>query len=144
MWNRHIHTGTQNVHNVHNAHRDPETRKTLKTSLFRYEIFLLPLSLKVFRHKEGDAQSLYADFSICPKPRATPTARPWWASESQPPSSDAKTPLTHFSQISVHTSDAWHHSHPTVTFSIWGFILTSVNDVSSPAFMLHLTNPCAK
>ena len=33
MWNRHIHTGTQNVHNVHNAHidnRNPETQKHLR------------------------------------------------------------------------------------------------------------------
>ena len=28
--------------------------------------FLLPLSLKVFRHNEREAQSFYAGFSICP------------------------------------------------------------------------------
>ena len=39
--------------------------------------FLLPLSLKVFRHYERDTHSFYAEFSICPPPsHATPAARP--------------------------------------------------------------------
>ena len=79
-----------------------------------------------------------------------PATRPRWASESQPSSSDGKTQLTDFSQISVHASGAWHHSHPAVTFSIWSFYcnipewhVCSVR-TWTPALMLHLTNPCAK
>ena len=51
---------------------------------------------------------------------------------------------------SAHTSGAWRHSHPLVSFSIWGFILTSVNDESSAQARehlhscLHLTNPCTE
>ena len=66
------------------------------------------------------------------------------SSESQLSSLDTKTQLTAFSQISAHASGAWHHSHLLVTFPIWGFILTSVNDAWTPALMLHLTNPCTK
>ena len=58
---------------------------------------------------------------------------------------------THWlSQISAHSSGAWRHSHLLDPFPIWGFILTSVNDASSPharenlRSCLHLTNPCAK
>ena len=51
--------------------------------------FILPLSLKVFRHKERDTIFLYW-FSISPKPCATPATRPRQASESQPSSSEAK------------------------------------------------------
>ena len=77
---------------------------------------------------------------------------PWArrASESQPSSSDAKTQLSDFSQISAYASGAWRHSHLLVSFPIWGFILTSVNDAFSPRACehllscLHLTNPCAK
>ena len=63
--------------------------------------------------------------------------------ESQPSPSDAKTQLSDFSQISAYASGVWRHSHLLVSFRIWGFILTSVNDWT-PALMLHLTNPCAK
>ena len=51
---------------------------------------------------------------------------------------------------SAHASCAWRHSPLLVPFPIWGFILTSVNDVSSPRTRehlrscLHLTNPCTK
>ena len=51
---------------------------------------------------------------------------------------------------SAYASGAWCHSYPLILFSIWGFILTSVNDASSPRVSehlracLHLTNPCAE
>ena len=73
--------------------------------------------------------------------------------ESNPSRSDARTQLTAFSQIpksSAHASGAWRHSHPLVPIPIWDFYF----DISewhilsarawTPAFMLHLTNPCAK
>ena len=70
--------------------------------------------------------------------------------ESQPSSSQVRTQLTfpNLKVLSPHFR-AWRHSYPLVTFSIWGFILTSLNDTSSPrawtpALMLHLTNPCTK
>ena len=51
---------------------------------------------------------------------------------------------------SAHASGAWRHSHPLVTFPICDFILTSVNDASSPHALehlcscLHLTKPCTE
>ena len=73
--------------------------------------------------------------------------------ESQPSSSEAGTQLTDFSQntpnpprtIPVH--DVIHIPRSYLLSGI--FILTSLNDISSPrawtpVLMLHLTNPCAK
>ena len=99
----------RNVHRmfityIHIEHRNPETQNTYDF-LIQVRIFLLPLSLKVFRHREKEAQSFYADFSICPLPPTlvAPATRPlhwlWRASESRPSSSDRKNKLTDFSQI---------------------------------------------
>ena len=57
---------TYNVHNI--EHRNLEIRKTLATSLFRYETFYYLLSLKVLRHKERDTHSFYSGFFICTPP----------------------------------------------------------------------------
>ena len=72
------------------------------------------------------------------------------SSESQPSSSEARTQLTAFSQISAHASGAWRHPNTLVTIPIWDFYF----DISewhilsarawTPALMLHLTNPSAK
>ena len=54
-----------------------------------------------------------------------------------------------FPKSSAHASGTWRHSHLLV-ISYLGFILTSVNDASSPRARehlrscLHLTNPCTK
>ena len=51
---------------------------------------------------------------------------------------------------SAHASGAWRHSHPLSHILSGIFILTSVNETSSPRArqhlrsILHLTNPCAK
>ena len=72
------------------------------------------------------------------------------SSESQPSSSDAKTQLIAFSQISAHASGAWCHPNTLVSIPIWDFYF----DISEwhilsarawiTALMLHLTNPSAK
>ena len=71
---------TWNVHRMFITHtyityRNPETRKTPTTSQFRYETFYY-LCVKRFFNIRREIQSFYADFSICPKPRATPAVRP--------------------------------------------------------------------
>ena len=92
-------------------HRNLETRKHLRllssgTKLF----FLLPLSLKVLRHKERDTHSFYSSFFDLPSPpkktRVAPATRPlaWLrrASESQPSSFEAglnSTPWLTFSNL---------------------------------------------
>ena len=113
--------------------------------------FLLPLSLKVFRHKEWNTWSFHDDFSIRsrgPRPKASPSPK------SQPSSSDAKTQLTDFFSnpqktprtLSVH--DVIHIPRSHFLFGV--SIVTSLNDTSAPRSRehlrscLHLTNPCAK
>ena len=45
------------------------------TKLVQVQNFLFTfLNLKVFRHEESEAQSFYADFSICPPACAAPEA----------------------------------------------------------------------
>ena len=85
-------------------------------------------------------------FPSAPPPCATPCCKASASSKSQPSSSDARTrPTDFFSKISkssMHASGAWRHSHPAVTFSIWGFYC----DISEwhVRSYLHLTSPCAK
>ena len=67
----------------------PKHKKALDDFLVQVRNFLLPLSLKVFRHKERDT----LDFSICPKPRAHPTQGHGEASECHPSSSEARSQL---------------------------------------------------
>ena len=107
-WNRYIHTGTQNVHNVHNAPiyniGIPKHKKNPTYDfLVQVRNFLLPLSLKVFQHKERDTIFLCWLFHL-PQATCDTCPRPRRASESQPSSSDGKTQLTDFSQISAHAS----------------------------------------
>ena len=106
-WNRHIHTGTQNVHNVHNAHTDnigiPKHKKnknTLRLLSSGTKLFIT-FALKVIRHKESDTQSFYADFSICPPPsRAAPRRKLLvWSRRAPKVNRHVRTQLTHFSQI---------------------------------------------
>ena len=49
-------------------HRKKGSRNTKNTYDFLVQVrnFLLPLSLKVLRHRERDAHSFYSGFSICP------------------------------------------------------------------------------
>ena len=45
--------------------------------LVQVQNFLLPLSLKVLRHKERDTHSFYSGFSICPPSHAIPAQGLW-------------------------------------------------------------------
>ena len=104
--------------------------------------------------RKREAQSFYDDFSICPHHTQHPPSSESQPSSSkaktQPSCSEAETQLSDFFKSPAHASGAWRHSHPAVTFSIWGFYC----DISewhvrsahawTPVLMLHLTNPCAK
>ena len=112
--------------------------------------------------RKREAQSFYADFSICPKPRAALATRPRRAPKvnrlprTLKPDSSVRRPelnsLTFLKspKSSTHASGEWCHSHPPGHISIWDFYF----DISewhllpacawTPALMLHLTNPCAK
>ena len=56
-------------------HRTKESRNTKNTYDFLVQVrnFLLPLSLKVLRHKRKEAQSFYVGSSICPPPNTCGT-----------------------------------------------------------------------
>ena len=58
---------------IYIEHRNPETRKTRNDFLVQVRNFLLPLSLKVLRHKERDTHSFYSGFSICLPPNTCGT-----------------------------------------------------------------------
>ena len=121
-----IHEYVKCTLNVHNTYIDnigiPKHKKITYDFLVQVRNFITFLNLKVFRHREREAQSFYADFSICPPTTTCGTRRKASASsESQPSSSDAKTQLTDFSQISAHVSGAWRHSHPW-SHSYLGFL----------------------
>ena len=85
-----------NEHRMFITHIGIPKHETTYDFLFQVRNFLLPLSLKVFRHKESEAQSFYADISISlpPSPRAALAARPSASLESQPSSSTAEQRLT--------------------------------------------------
>ena len=85
-------TFIMSIAHIHREHRNPETRKTLTTFLVQVRNFLLPLSLKVFRHKERDTIFLCWLFHL-PQTTCAPATRPRRASESQPSSSQAGTQL---------------------------------------------------
>ena len=92
---------------------------------------------RFFDMRKREAQSFYDDFSIC-APTTTTTTRGTRrkasaSSESQPSSSVAGTQLTDFSQIPQITP-------PGLIFLSGIFILTSLNDTSSPCAREHLTH----
>ena len=79
---------------IYVGHRNPETRKTRNDFLVQVQNFLLPLSLKFFRHKERGNTFLCWLFHLCPPTptRVVPATRSPRASESHP-SSTRKTQL---------------------------------------------------
>ena len=72
---------TWNVHRmfITYIHRTLESRNTKNTYDFLVQVrnFLLPLSLKVLRHKERDTHSFYSGFSICPPSYTHPPQGHW-------------------------------------------------------------------
>ena len=69
---------------------------------------------------------------------------------SRSESSSQQLTFSNLPKSSVHASGVWRHSHPWSHPLSGVFILTSVNDTSSPrgrqhlCSSLHQTNPCAK
>ena len=72
------------------------------------------------------------------------------SSESQPSSSEARTQLLAFSQISAHASGTWRHPHSlaSILSGIFYFDISESHILSArawtPALMSALTNPWAK
>ena len=147
MWNRH------NVHKMFiNIYRNPKTR-----NWFRYETFIHLFEFKGFS-TWGERDTIFLCRLLLHRQLPTqltrgarsaqiPLASP--CSESRLSRSEAGTQLTGFlkSQPTLPVRNVTHT--PWSQFLSGIFILTSLNDTSSPrawtpALMLHLTNPCAK
>ena len=128
----------------------PKHEKHLRLLSSGTKLFITFELKGLFDIRKRDEHSFYADFSICPPFTCAPTVRPRRANESQPSSSDSKTQLTDFSQISAHASGVWRHSHPWSHPLSKILIVTSLNDMSAPRARehlrscLHLTNPCTE
>ena len=93
-----MYMGCPYIHNT--EHRNLEIQKTLNDFFVQVRNFLLPLSLKVLRHKEREAQSFYSGLFHLPPPhlvRHLPKASR--ASERQPSSPEADLNSTNFLQI---------------------------------------------
>ena len=127
-----------NTWNVHRTfityiHRTLKSRNTKNTYNFLVQVrnLLLPLSLKVLRHKERDAHSFYSGFSICPPPNTCGTRHKATASERKlpfffGPQDSTNWLFSNFPKSSAHASGAWRHSHPQVLsgFLFWHFWMT--------------------
>ena len=142
MWNRHIHTGTQNVHNVHNAHIDnigiPKHKKHLWLLSSGTKLFIHLFEFKGFL-TWGEKHSL----SMLTFPSAHPPhhhhhvrnlpqglgelrkSTVFLGGKNSTPSFGPRNSINWLffksPKSSAHASGAWRHSHPAVTFSIWGF-----------------------
>ena len=124
------------------------TRKTLRLLSSGTKLFIT-FELKVFRHEERETKSFYADcfyiVSYQPNQRAAPVAhkvvwpRPALNLDSLVRTQELNSllflkspnPQPTFPVLEV-IQTPWFH------FPIWGFILTSVNDTSSPCAREHL------
>ena len=140
---------TYNVHKmfIYNIeHRNPETRKTLDDFLVQVRNFLLPLSLKVFRHKEREIHLTFLS-----APNHVRTRHKAMASKRKSTVFfRGRTQLTFFKSPKIlHTR--FRCMMPFTSPSpIWDFYF----DISewhilparawTPALMLHRTNPCAE
>ena len=145
MWNRH------NVHKMFiNIYRNPKTR-----NWFRYETFIHLFEFKVFfdMRRERETHTIFLCWLLLHRQLSTQPTRGARSAQSRLASPRSESQLTAFlksRKSSAHASGAWRHSQPLVTFTIWGFILASVNDASSPRARehlcpcLHLTNPCTE
>ena len=82
----------------------PKHKKNTYDFLVQVQNFLLPLSLKVLRHKERDTHSFYSCFSICPPTtRVAPVVHrfvwPQRAPKVDPSRSESSSQLTYFFKI---------------------------------------------
>ena len=148
MWNRH------NVHKIFiNIYRNPKTQ-----NWFRYETFIHFFEFKGFS-TWGERDTIFLCWLLLHRQlsRAAPVAHkvvwpcPCLNLNSLVRRQELNSLLFLKSpKSSAHASGAWRHSHPLVSIPPEIFILTSLNDTSSPRARehlrscLHLTNPCTE
>ena len=99
-----MYMGCSYIYNIyHIEHRNLETQKNIYDFFVQVRNFLLPLSLKVLRHKERDTHSFYSGFFICTPISFDTCPRPPRGSESQPFSFGVQfsTQLTFFKILQI-------------------------------------------
>ena len=137
-------------------HRNLEIRKTRNDFSIQVRNVLLPLNLKVLRHKEREAQSFYLGFFVCPHPISCGTRHKGLLEQAKAnrlPPRQVSSQLTDFFKISPNpprSSGTWRHPHSVTPLPMWA-IVTSLNDTSAPparartpVLLLHLSNPCTE
>ena len=148
----------RNVHrmSIKIEHRNLEIRKTRNDFLVQVRNFLLPLSLKVLRHKERDTHTFSSGFFIC-APHHLVRHLPKASANKRKSTLLVRCPVLNSTNWLFqnppnppHASGAWRHSHLLVQFPIWA-IVTSLSDTfaspahaRTPVLMLHLSNPCTE
>ena len=141
-----------NVHRmfITYIHRTQESRNTKNTydCLVQVRNFLLPLSLKVLRHKERDTHSFYSGFSICPTSQHV-----WHPPQGHWPGFGEQAKVNRLlpRQDSTQQTDFFNSPkilrallvHDVIHIPLSGiFILTSMNDTSAPRVREHLRSCC--
>ena len=122
-----------NVHrmSIKREHRNLEIHKTRNDFFVQVRNFLLPLRLRVLRHKERKVQSFYSGFFICtphPHPNTCGTRHKGLreqANANRLPPRLVSSQLTDFFKISQNppcASGAWHHSHSLASVSHLGLL----------------------
>ena len=135
VWNGHI----MFIYIYNIEHRNLETRKTRNDFSVQVRNFLLPLSSKVRRHKEREAQSFSSGFFICTPSRVTPVQglrEQAKVNPSRPVSSLNSTDFFKISQNPPRASGACRHSHSVTPFPLSGFC-----DISE--WHVHYARACA-
>ena len=138
-------------------HRNLEIRKILDKFFVQVRNFLLPLGVKVFRHKEREVQSFYSGFFISPPPQHVwhPPQMSPRASENQPSSSEVGLISTHWLFQNLPKSSARFRCVTSFALASLHFqsrtFVTSLSDTSAlcacartPVLIFHLTNLCAE
>ena len=137
-------------------HRNLEIQKTHNDFSLQVQNFLLPLSLKVLRHKERDTHSFYSSFFICPPSTHTCGTRhkghwPGFGKKAKANSllpRQVSTPLTFFKIPKIF----WCMMSPTLCCPhfpsglLWHLWVTRLlcARMWTPVLMLHLSNPCTE
>ena len=152
----HVYNGHIMFIYIYIEHRNLEIRKTRKEFFVQVRNFLLPLSLKVLRHKKREAQSFYSGFFICPhntcgtrhkglREQANVKRLPWGRSHLNLLTFSKshkilrvllvrdviRTRLPPFPISGYYDISEWH-------------VRSAHARVRTPVLMLHLTNPCAE
>ena len=130
---------------VWNRHRESKNTKFTKLVQVRNFIHLFEFKRFFEMRKEIHNRSMLTAFTSSTQPtrgaRSAQSCLVSSSSESQPSYSEARTQLSDFFQIPKILRlrpGAWGHSHPPALLLSGIFILTSLNDTSSPRMRGHL------